>query len=50
MATYIVDCRPGVATETDKIKREAKEALHKSVKNEEELEEKISAWRKVNRK
>ena len=50
MANYIVDCRPGVAIETDKIKREAKEALHKSVKNEEELEEKISAWRKANRK
>ena len=50
MASYIVECRPGVATETDKIKREAKEALDKSVKDEEELEEKIIVWRRANKK
>ena len=50
MASYIVEYRPGVATETDRIKREAKEALEKSVKDEEELEEKISAWRRANKK
>jgi len=50
MASYIVECRPGAATETDKIKREAKEAFKKSVKDEEGLEEKISAWRRANKK
>ena len=50
MASYIVECRPGVATEGDKIKTEAQEALDKSVKDEEELEEKVNAWKRANKK
>ena len=50
MTNYIMDCRPGVAIETDKLKRDAREALNKSVKDEEDLEEKMSTWKKSNRK
>ena len=50
MANYILDCRPGVAIERDKLKRDAREALNKSVKDEEDLEEKMSTWKKSNRK
>ena len=50
MANYILDCRPGVAIETDKLKRDAREAFNKSLKDEEDLEEKMSTWKKSNRK
>ena len=50
MANYILDCRPAVAIETDKLKRDAREAFNKSVKDEEDLEEKMSTWKKSNRK
>ena len=50
MASYGVECRPGVETEGDKIKKEAQEALEKSVKDEEELEEIVSAWKRANKK
>ena len=50
MASFIVECRPEVATQGDKIKEEAQEALEKSVKDEEELEEKVNAWKRANKK
>ena len=49
MANYILDCRP-VAIESDILKRDAREALNKVVKDEEDLEEKMDTWRRSNRK
>ena len=50
MANYIMDVRPGVAVESCKLKRDAKEALDKSVKDEEAVEEKVATWKRTNRK
>ena len=50
MASFIVECRPEVATQGDKIKEEAQAAFDKSVKDEREIEEKLNAWKRSNKK
>ena len=50
MANYIMNVRSGVAVESCKLKRDAKEALDKSVKDEEAVEEKVATWKRTNRK
>ena len=50
MASYIMDIRPEVAVESDKLKRDAKEALEKSTKDEKVVGDKVATWKKNNRK
>ena len=49
MASYIMDIRPEVAVESDKLKRDTKEALEKSTKDEKAVGDKVATWKKTNR-
>ena len=50
MASYIMDIRPEVAVESDKLKRDAKEALDKTTKDEKVVRDKVATWKRNNRK
>ena len=50
IASFMVKCRPEIATQGDKIKEEAQAAFEKSVKDEGEIEEKVNAWKRSNKK
>ena len=50
IAIYIMDIRPEVAVESDKLKRDAKEALDETTKDEKIVRDKVSTWKKNNRK
>ena len=45
MCNYIMDVKPGV----ESCKKDAKEALEKSLKDEQSVEEKVDTWKKKNR-
>ena len=50
MASFIVKCRPEIATQGDKIKEEAQAAFDKNVNDEREIEERVNAWKRSNKK
>ena len=45
MCNYIMDVKPGI----ESCKKEAKEELDKSLKDEQNLDDKVDTWRKKNR-
>ena len=49
MANYMMDIRPGVP-EANKLRSDAKQALDKSIKDEETIEKKVKDWKAKNRK
>ena len=49
MANYMMDIRPGVP-EANQLRSDAKQALDKSIKDEETIEKKVKDWKAKNRK
>ena len=49
MVNYMMDIRPGVP-EANKLRSDAKQALDKSIKDEETIETKVKDWKAKNRK
>ena len=45
MCNYIMDVKPGV----ESCKKDAKEALEKSLKDEQSVEDKVDTWRRTNK-
>ena len=50
MSSYIMDIRPEVPVESDQLKRDAKEALDKTTKDEKVVRDKVATWKRNNRK
>ena len=50
MASYIMNIRPEISVEFDKLRRDAKEALDKTTKDEKVVRYKVATWKKNNRK
>ena len=50
MASYMMDISLEVAVESDKLKKDAKEALEKSTKDEKVVVDKVATWKKNDRK
>ena len=50
MASYIIDIRKEVPLEADHLKKDAKEELDKSTKDDKVLRDTVSSWKRDNRK
>ena len=50
MANYILECSSNMPIQSDKLKKDAREALNKIEKDEADWEEKVDSWRSLNRK
>ena len=50
MASYIIDIRKEVPLEADQLKKDAKEELDKSTKDDKVLRDTVSSWKRDNRK